>query len=121
MTGNAQILEALNVMAKLMELPRSEFDAEYAEFKRRTGLPEAVAARCGDINDRIAFVLKTFGVTAPEASDLGTRRSRFDIPLRCVPVPRGTTGVQCCCGRLELCDGPFLLSGRCECPTCERA
>ena len=37
----------------------------YAEFKRRTGLPEAIAARCGDTNDRIDFVLKTFGVEAP--------------------------------------------------------
>ncbi|HWQ93022.1 MAG TPA: putative manganese-dependent inorganic diphosphatase [Clostridia bacterium] len=38
----------------------------YAEFKRRTGTPEAVAARCGDTNDRIDFVLKTFGVPAPQ-------------------------------------------------------
>ncbi|MCW5552562.1 MAG: putative manganese-dependent inorganic diphosphatase [Verrucomicrobiae bacterium] len=38
----------------------------YAEFKRRTGLPEAVAARCGDTNDRIDFVLRTFGVSAPK-------------------------------------------------------
>ena len=38
----------------------------YAEFKRRTGMPEAVAARCGDTNDRIDFVLKTFGVAAPK-------------------------------------------------------
>jgi manganese-dependent inorganic pyrophosphatase len=37
----------------------------YAEFKRRTGMPEAVAARCGDTNDRINFVLETFGVPAP--------------------------------------------------------
>src|SRR5690348_5184963 len=37
----------------------------YAEFKRRTGSPEAVAARCGDTNDRIDFVLETFGVPAP--------------------------------------------------------
>ncbi len=37
----------------------------YAEFKRRTGTPEAVAARCGDTNDRINFVLETFGVPAP--------------------------------------------------------
>src|SRR5436190_7388022 len=37
----------------------------YAEFKRRTGLPEAVAARCGDTNDRIDFVLKSFGLPAP--------------------------------------------------------
>jgi manganese-dependent inorganic pyrophosphatase len=37
----------------------------YAEFKRRTGMPEAVAARCGDTNERIDFVLKTFGMPAP--------------------------------------------------------
>ena len=38
----------------------------YAEFKRRTGMPEAVAARCGDTNERIDFVLATFGVPPPK-------------------------------------------------------
>jgi manganese-dependent inorganic pyrophosphatase len=38
----------------------------YAEFKRRTGMTEAVAARCGDTNDRIDFVLNTFGLPAPK-------------------------------------------------------
>lgn len=38
----------------------------YAEFKRRTGMRNAVAARCGDTNDRIDFVLRTFGVPAPK-------------------------------------------------------
>jgi manganese-dependent inorganic pyrophosphatase len=37
----------------------------YAEFKRQTGVPHAVAARCGDTNDRIDFVLQAFGVSAP--------------------------------------------------------
>ena len=37
----------------------------YAEFKRRTGMPEAVAARCGDTNERIDFVLETFGMPSP--------------------------------------------------------
>jgi manganese-dependent inorganic pyrophosphatase len=37
----------------------------YAEFKRRTGMPDAIAARCGDTNERIDFVLKTFGVPPP--------------------------------------------------------
>lgn len=37
----------------------------YAEFKQRTGLTNAVAARCGATNDRIDFVLKTFGMPAP--------------------------------------------------------
>ncbi|HTL73473.1 MAG TPA: putative manganese-dependent inorganic diphosphatase [bacterium] len=38
----------------------------YAEFKRRTGMAEAIAARCGDTNDRIDFVLNTFGLPAPK-------------------------------------------------------
>ncbi len=37
----------------------------YAEFKRRTGMSNAVAARCGDTNDRIDHVLRTFGFPAP--------------------------------------------------------
>jgi len=37
----------------------------YAEFKRRTGMPEATAARCGDTNARIDFVLERFGLPAP--------------------------------------------------------
>jgi manganese-dependent inorganic pyrophosphatase len=38
----------------------------YAEFKRLTGMPNAVAARCGDVNDRIDMVLRTFGVAPPK-------------------------------------------------------
>ncbi|HYG34514.1 MAG TPA: putative manganese-dependent inorganic diphosphatase, partial [Clostridia bacterium] len=38
----------------------------YADFKRRTGMEEAVAARCGDTNDRIDFILNSFGVPAPK-------------------------------------------------------
>jgi manganese-dependent inorganic pyrophosphatase len=38
----------------------------YAEFKRRTGMEEAIAARCGDTNDRIDFVLETFRQPAPK-------------------------------------------------------
>ena len=37
----------------------------YADFKRRTGLRNVEAARCGDTNDRIDFVLKTFLVPPP--------------------------------------------------------
>ena len=37
----------------------------YAEFKRRTGMRNVEAARCGDTNDRIDFVLKTFLVPPP--------------------------------------------------------
>ena len=38
----------------------------YAEFKRRTGMDGAVAARCGDTNERIDFVLEAFSVPAPK-------------------------------------------------------
>ena len=38
----------------------------YAEFKRRSGMRNVVAARCGDLNDRINFVLKSFGMPAPK-------------------------------------------------------
>lgn len=37
----------------------------YAEFKRRTGSPHAEAARCGDTNARIDYVLESFGMPAP--------------------------------------------------------
>ncbi len=37
----------------------------YAEFKRLMGFERVIAARCGDINDRINFVLRRFGVAPP--------------------------------------------------------
>ena len=46
----------------------------YAEFKRRTGMMDAVAARCGEINDRIDFTLKTFGVAPPNSSPMSHPR-----------------------------------------------
>lgn len=48
----------------------------YAEFKRRTGLREAVAARCGDTNERIDFILNTFCVPSPKfVADVSPRVS----------------------------------------------
>ena len=37
----------------------------YAEFKRATGMEDAVAARCGNTNQRIDFALNKFGLEAP--------------------------------------------------------
>lgn len=61
----------------------------YAEFKRRTGMRNAVAARCGDTNDRIDFVLRTFGVPAPRfVADVSPkvqdvmRANVFSVPPR---------------------------------------
>src|SRR5687768_1700309 len=48
----------------------------YAELKRLTGHPNVVAARAGDTNERIDFVLEKFGVPAPVLiNDLSPRVS----------------------------------------------
>jgi len=66
----------------------------YAEFKRRTGVPEAVAARCGDTNERIDFVLHHFGVPAPKfVSDVSPKVA--DVMRRQVlSVPPSATAAQ---------------------------
>ncbi|HTV75842.1 MAG TPA: putative manganese-dependent inorganic diphosphatase [Candidatus Baltobacteraceae bacterium] len=94
----------------------------YAEFKQRTGTPQAVAARCGDTNDRIDFVLQTFGAPAPrfvadvspKVSDVMQRHVMSVSPdslaadalhlmdernIRIMPV---LDGKQRCCGLLSL-------------------
>jgi manganese-dependent inorganic pyrophosphatase len=40
----------------------------YAEFKRKMGMADVVAARAGDTNERIDFVLKKFGSQPPISS-----------------------------------------------------
>ncbi len=37
----------------------------YADFKQKIGMQNVIPARCGDINDRIDFVLRKFGVAPP--------------------------------------------------------
>ena len=56
--------------------PKSRYGAicsaiAYAEFKRKLGMPDVVAARAGNTNERIDFVLERFGFPAPDfVSDL---------------------------------------------------
>lgn len=38
----------------------------YAELKRKLGMPNVVAARAGNTNERIEFILQKFDVPAPE-------------------------------------------------------
>ena len=65
----------------------------YAEFKRRTGMPNAVAARCGDINDRIDMVLRTFGVAPPKFVSDVSPRVRDVMETNVVSVlPESTVG-----------------------------
>lgn len=48
----------------------------YAELKRLTGHPDVIAARAGNTNERIDYVLRKFGVDAPELiTDLSPRVS----------------------------------------------
>ena len=63
----------------------------YAEFKRRTGMPGAVAARCGDTNDRIDFVLKTMGVPPPRFVADVSPRVRDVMQTQVVSVPPEAT------------------------------
>src|SRR5690606_41222060 len=66
----------------------------YAEFKRRTGMPEAVAARCGDTNDRIDFVLNTFGVPAPKFVADVSPKVRDVMQTRIMRVTPETTAAE---------------------------
>ena len=63
----------------------------YAEFKRRTGMDDAVAARCGDTNDRIDFVLKTFGVPPPRFVSDVSPKVRDVMATNIVSVPPDTS------------------------------
>jgi len=63
----------------------------YAEFKRRTGAPHAVAARCGDTNERIDFVLQTFGVPAPRFVADVSPKVRDVMATNVISVPPGAT------------------------------
>ena len=63
----------------------------YAEFKRRTGLPGAIAARCGDTNERIDFVLETFGVPAPKFVADVSPKVRDVMVSQVISVPLSAT------------------------------
>ena len=63
----------------------------YAEFKRRTGMPEAIAARCGDTHERIDFVLRTFGAPPPKfVADVSPKVRDVMNPAPICASPRTT-------------------------------
>lgn len=66
----------------------------YAEFKRRTGMPNAVAARCGETNERIDFVLRTFGVPAPRFVSDVSPRVRDVMAPHLISVSPGTSAAE---------------------------
>ena len=63
----------------------------YAEFRRRTGLAGAVAARCGDTNERIDFVLKTLGVPPPRFVADVSPKIRDVMQTQVISVPPRTS------------------------------
>src|SRR5688572_30398189 len=63
----------------------------YAEFKRRTGLSNAIAARCGDTNERIDFVLETFGVPPPKFVADVSPKVRDVMVTQIISVPPNAT------------------------------
>ncbi len=66
----------------------------YAEFKRRTGTRNVVAARCGELNDRIEFVLRTFCLPAPRFVSDVSPRVRDVMQSNVLSVPPRTTVVE---------------------------
>ncbi len=66
----------------------------YAEFKRRTGMRNVVAARCGETNDRIDFILRTFGVPAPRFVADVSPRVRDVMQTNVISVPPRTSVVE---------------------------
>lgn len=66
----------------------------YAEFKRRTGLASAVAARCGDTNERIDFVLRSLGVPSPRFVADVSPKVRDVMQTGVISVPPKTTVAQ---------------------------
>ncbi len=63
----------------------------YAEFKRRTGHENAVAARCGDTNERIDFVLDYFRTPAPRFVADVSPKVRDVMVSDVISVPPHTT------------------------------
>ncbi|MEY4201896.1 MAG: hypothetical protein RLZZ265_3636 [Verrucomicrobiota bacterium] len=59
----------------------------YADFKRRTGMRNVEAARCGDTNDRIDFVLKSFLVPPPRFVSDVSPKVRDVMQSNVVAVP----------------------------------
>jgi manganese-dependent inorganic pyrophosphatase len=63
----------------------------YAELKRKLGMPDVVAARAGNTNERIDFVLQRFGVQAPEfVSDLAPKVADL-METKAISVPHDSS------------------------------
>ena len=66
----------------------------YAEFKRRTGMAGAVAACCGDTNERTDFVLRSFGVPPPRFVADVSPKVRDVMQTQVISVPPEATAAE---------------------------
>jgi manganese-dependent inorganic pyrophosphatase len=66
----------------------------YAEFKRKMGMPNAIAARCGDTNDRIDFVLNSFGFAPPRFVSDVSPKVRDVMQQNVVSIPPHATAAE---------------------------
>jgi manganese-dependent inorganic pyrophosphatase len=66
----------------------------YADFKHRTGLRNVVAARCGEVNERTQFVLRSFNVPAPMFVADVSPKVRDVMQSTVISVPPRTTAVE---------------------------
>jgi hypothetical protein len=66
----------------------------YADFKHRIGLRDVVAARCGEVNERTQFVLRTFNVPAPHFVADVSPKVRDVMQANVISVPPRTTAVE---------------------------
>lgn len=66
----------------------------YADFKHRTGLRNVVAARCGEVNERTQFVLRSFNVPAPVFVADVSPKVRDVMQANVISVPPRTTAVE---------------------------
>lgn len=66
----------------------------YAEFKRKMGMPNAVAARCGDTNERIDFVLNSFGFAPPRFVSDVSPKVRDVMQENVVSIPAHATAAE---------------------------
>ncbi len=66
----------------------------YADFKHRIGLRDVVAARCGEVNERTQFVLRTFNVPAPRFVADVSPKVRDVMQANVISVPPRTTAVE---------------------------
>lgn len=65
----------------------------YADFKHRIGFRDVVAARCGEVNERTQFVLRTFSVPPPLFVADVSPKVRDVMQSNVISVPPRTTAV----------------------------